>query len=299
MSDCQVGDEAHSVHSKQVVRQCRRLQALIRCVGKYHRVEPTPALCEQIVAIQNQVLSACGFGVSYSNWSGAQDLASITGEIPSVEVLQQHFAAVDTFAKQALSRQRSACHEDWKHRLQKPFRDQGGKLAFQHIQSEFTPEVAQVTVVEKPALVSRRCRSKCKPVLQLQQPVNPMSRVTCKGKTLELHQDRRTMSLRPGQEVNKAHIYLETWLSHPEDIHREFFRFWDQFWNPTAALGDQELPDIVDFGGSFPIDLDPRVTSAEVRITLARTRSNTSVGSDGWCLCDLKWCLMRNFLNFL
>ncbi|CAJ1408835.1 unnamed protein product [Effrenium voratum] len=107
--------------------------------------------------------------------------------------------------KQALSRQRSACHEDWKHRLQKSFSDQGGKLAFQHIQSDFTPEVAQVTVVAKPALVSR-CRSKCKPVLQLQQPVNPPSRVTCKGQTLELHQDRRTILLHPGQEVSKADL---------------------------------------------------------------------------------------------
>ena len=103
---------ARSVHAKQVVRQCRRLQALIRCVEKCLREEPAVALCAQIASILGQVHSACGFGMSYASWSSAKGLPSIAGEIPSLEVLQLHFAAVDIFAKQAVSRQKSACHQD-------------------------------------------------------------------------------------------------------------------------------------------------------------------------------------------
>ena len=55
----------------------------------------------------------------------------------------------------------------------------------------------------------------------------------------------------------RADIRLETWLTQPGGIHREFFRFWDQFWNPAARLGDLELPDLGDFGGGFPLNLDP------------------------------------------
>ena len=67
----------------------------------------------------------------------------------------------------------------------------------------------------------------------------------------------------------------------------------------TRVSGDAfVLPDGDSFAQDFPNCLDTCITVSEVRYVLSHTRSNTSVGSDGWNLADMK-VLEDGFLQML
>ena len=207
--------EAQSVHAKQVVRQCRRLQALSRCLAKHSQGVPSQNLSDQITAIQRQIIDAKGFGTSYAQWSSTYSLPILGGAIFDLEAVNKHFAQVDVFAKQATGRFNKDRHEAWKGRLRQSFKDQ--EVAFQCMQTGFTPEVSQVTLREPLEVVHVRKHKKGPRVVRLVKEVHPPARIL-----VALEGDCRTLRLPPGKPCEKGSVRLERWLTqrHPYRILR-------------------------------------------------------------------------------
>ena len=82
-------------------------------------------------------------------------------------------------------------------------------------------------------------------------------------------------------------FWAEGWAFTPEEVHREFFAFWDNFWNAPDLHGGED-PFGMNLLTGFPDTLNAEITGFDVRQIVKCTKTNTSVGSDAWSLNDFK-----------
>ena len=163
IGDYTMAGEDTSVHAKQVTRQCRRLQCVIRMLRKYGEQQLPAAQYSTLQQDQNCILAAKGFGTSYAEWAHRKNLLALSLPFFDLHGVQQHFEAVQTFAEEGAKRHTSAKHRAWKDLLSKSFAVSGGRVAFRHIKNSFIPEISHVQTKQELDWVPVRRREKGPP----------------------------------------------------------------------------------------------------------------------------------------
>ena len=279
--------EATSVHSKQVVRQCRRLQCVIRMLTKFQDDHMPDVQYQTMWIDQECIISAKGFGVSYLEWAERKGLPALNLPVFDLHSVQLHFIAVQTFADESAKRQNSDKNKAWKDLLAKSFSHQGGRLAFRHVKNSFVPEISHVHVKKALGLAPVRQKMKGPLRYRLKTPIPQGSMVHSDVGPVRLNEAGDFFTITTKDDNTPSKFWTEGWAFDPVDVHKEFFSFWDKFWNePQTPHADE--PYGLNLLSAFPDALDSEIQVADLHSVIKCTKANTSVGSDAWSLNDFK-----------
>ena len=296
IGDYTLAGEDTSVHAKQVTRQCRRLQCVIRMLRKYGEQQLPAAQHSTLQQDQNCILAAKGFGTSYADWAHRKNLPALSLPFFDLHGVQQHFEAVQTFAEEGAKRHTSAKHRAWKDLLSKSFAVSGGRVAFRHIKNSFIPEISHVQTKQELDWVPVRRREKGPPCFRMKSPLPVDRKIVSDVGLVQLEQDGNYVFAIAEEGRTPSKFWAEGWAFAPEEVHQEFFAFWDKFWNAPDLHGGDDLFGMNLLTG-FPDTLNAEITGFDVRQIAKCTKTNTSVGSDVMYQPHVAWqgcCYWRN-----
>ena len=108
---------------------------------------------------------------------------------------------------------------------------------------------------------------------RLKTPIPQGSTVRSDVGPVRLNEAGNFFTITRKDDNTPSKFWTEGWGFDPVDVHKEFFSFWDKFWNLVSA---------------FPDALDSEIQVADLHSVIKCIKANTSVGSDAWSLNDFK-----------
>ena len=288
-SDFTVPLPSTKVQVRQVQKQARRLQSLLRLLRK-----PNGYPANEVRQLWEAVLSSSGFGRSFTKW--VLSYGTIAGLSLSLEVVEALYDMVTAFATALATQAWKARHSDFVLALEDSWKSNGGSLPFRLIKERPLPPVLDLTICHYAKLLPQRWSQYGLEWIKISNPSDfPIGSEVNVGqrsvKVVAVAQDSIQLTDRlTRREASNLHRVFTT--ADPHVWAPQFLKKWEHFWCSESLVDPQEdkVHQVLRHLPSFPQESLPPLCWDDWVQAVHSAKKHIMRGVDGWSAKEL--CLL-------
>ena len=288
-TDFKVPLPSTKVQVRQVQKQARRLQSLVRLLKK-----TAGFIVSEVRQLWSAILSSTGFGRSFAHWVSVY--GSFDLQLLSLELAQSLFDLVSVYATSLATHAWRARQADFIHALEDSWQANGGSLPFRLIKESPLPPVLDLTICHKVRLLPQRWSPYGLEWIKVANPQDfPVDSRLCYGdnvvQVVSVAQDSIQLSARltrrEASELQRTFTTADPQIWAPAFLHN-----WEQFWRTDTLVDVDDAPvaQVLQSLPQFPPDRLPPLCWDDWVSAVRSAKKRTMRGVDGWSAKEL--CLL-------